>query len=573
MHHRPARSHHGQHFLESVAGERKIMFKFSRMWFGVLVLVLVGGLAHAGTFPGLTTPVLETRFADEPLGPIGLGGPELGQPVVLLNDLTAEVIEDGLGGRTLELDRDGGTNNQLAVFEFIGHPEYTSGLVYIDFELTLPRLDNYLVQIVRQGTLAGNFQNLRLSHLGDITIFAGGDSTNTSIGSYSAGDTLTFRFIYDMDERTYDVYLNDVIAASDRPFSVFHSIGIGRVAVGYQSTGNGGGFELGWLKVSRDVELDPVLNADFADKSLGQPLATGGAEVGEPVAMSSVLTTEVVEISPDNRGVYVERASGTIVADLRWKFLKEIELDDGQMLADVSIAAEHFTDYRLTLRGGTSVFYQIVFDSDGEIRRTFPGDLLLGTYSVGTMIRVRMLCDMVERHCSTALDDAVVDSERAMLGETPAIDNLITGKMGSTAPGTGFTLERVAVYSSQVFDTPADRYFVQQPSNALQGTAIVPAVSVRVDDQLGGAIAEPVEVTLELEGGDDAAVLANATAMTNDGVAVFSNLNIDRPGDGYRLRAQAADLPDTEQSLSDPFDIQAPEDSIFSDRWQATEAD
>lgn len=544
------------------------MSKFSRTWFGVLVLVLVGGFVHAGTFPGLTTPVLETRFADEPLGSIGLGGPELGQPVVLINDLTAEIIEDGQGGRTLELDRDGGTNNQLAAFEFIGHPEYTSGLVYIDFELTLPRLDNYLVQILRQGSLAGNFQNLRLSHLGDITIFAGGDSTNTSIGSYSAGDTLAFRFIYDMDERTYDVYLNDVIAASDRPFSVVQSIGIGRVAVGYQSTGVGGGFELGWLKVRRDVELDPVLNADFADKSLGQPIATGGAEVGEPVAMSSVLTTEVVEISPDNRGVYVERTSGTIVADVRWKFLNEVELDDGQMLADVSIAAEHFTDYRLTLRGGTSVFYQIVFDSDGEIRRTFPGDLLLGTYTIGTMIRVRMLCDMVERHCSTALDDAVVDSERAMVGETPAIDNLITGKMGSSTPGTGFTLERVAVYSSQAFDVPADRYFVQQPSTAVQGEAIAPTVTVRVEDLLGRAIAEPAEVTLELQGGDEAAVLANATTMTNDGLAVFSNLSIDRPGDGYQLRAQVADLPDTEQSLSDPFDIQLPEDIIFSDRWQ-----
>ena len=54
--------------------------------------------------------------------------------------------------------------------------------------------------------------------------------------------------------------------------------------------------------------------------------------------------------------------------------------------------------------------------------------------------------------------------------------------------------------------------------------------------------ARDVEVKLELSGDNDAKLAGDVTRRTASGVATFSDLRVNRPGD-YELRASAEGLP------------------------------
>jgi hypothetical protein len=80
--------------------------------------------------------------------------------------------------------------------------------------------------------------------------------------------------------------------------------------------------------------------------------------------------------------------------------------------------------------------------------------------------------------------------------------------------------------------------FAVQPSNTAVGAAISPAVKVLVVDNLGGAVpGATVKMTFAM--GPGSATLGGQTVQTTgtDGVAIFPNLSINKPGRSYELRA------------------------------------
>lgn len=79
------------------------------------------------------------------------------------------------------------------------------------------------------------------------------------------------------------------------------------------------------------------------------------------------------------------------------------------------------------------------------------------------------------------------------------------------------------------------------------------SVSVELQDSDGNILTgQPVEIALELASNPDGAGLNAAPVTTVDGVATFSDLQIDIPGTDYELVAHAVDLKD---AFSDPFDV------------------
>ncbi len=82
----------------------------------------------------------------------------------------------------------------------------------------------------------------------------------------------------------------------------------------------------------------------------------------------------------------------------------------------------------------------------------------------------------------------------------------------------------------------ANLSFQQQPSAAIAGIAISPAVTVKATDNLGNFI-DNAPITLEVAGGPGL-LTGTVTAMTNSaGIAVFGNLLLVTPG-GYTLVAK-----------------------------------
>ncbi len=102
--------------------------------------------------------------------------------------------------------------------------------------------------------------------------------------------------------------------------------------------------------------------------------------------------------------------------------------------------------------------------------------------------------------------------------------------------------------------SPATLAFVQQPSNALTGATISPAVQVAVEDSNGNIVAAATNpVTLTLVGGTGLG--GTLTVTPQNGIATFSNLTVSNAGSGYTLSATS---PSLTSATSTSFTITAP---------------
>jgi hypothetical protein len=130
--------------------------------------------------------------------------------------------------------------------------------------------------------------------------------------------------------------------------------------------------------------------------------------------------------------------------------------------------------------------------------------------------------------------------------------------------GTGYTLVASAAGltdgTSNAFNVSAGAaarlVFSTQPTNTRSRSAITPAVGVTVEDAHGNVVTSPaLNVTIGLGSNPSGGTLnGTLTAPTMSGVASFTNLSIDKKGDGYTLTANAGGLPTV---LSNAFNVGA----------------
>jgi hypothetical protein len=120
--------------------------------------------------------------------------------------------------------------------------------------------------------------------------------------------------------------------------------------------------------------------------------------------------------------------------------------------------------------------------------------------------------------------------------------------------GVGYTLTAVAPAltstvsaSFAVSSGPAVRlaFTLEPPSTTASGASLTPAVRVTVQDGLGNTVSGPASVTLALTpgSGTSGAILSGTTTVAAvAGVALFSDLSVDKAGTGYTLSATASGL-------------------------------
>jgi hypothetical protein len=148
-------------------------------------------------------------------------------------------------------------------------------------------------------------------------------------------------------------------------------------------------------------------------------------------------------------------------------------------------------------------------------------------------------------------------------------DGVAEGTLQAITPGTKVisavvngtvTIDQTA--SVEVVVTPtADRLtFLVQPADTEEDEIITPAVTVALVDDDGDVVPlSGVEIRLELieEDGEDSDDLeGDTTEITDDGVAVFPDLRVDRDDSDYRLRATAPERPELGSVDSETFDIE-----------------
>lgn len=147
-------------------------------------------------------------------------------------------------------------------------------------------------------------------------------------------------------------------------------------------------------------------------------------------------------------------------------------------------------------------------------------------------------------------------------------DGVAQGTLQGVVPGTRVVsavvngeIGIVETASVTVTATPTARRlaFLVQPQDAEEDEVIAPPVEVAVVDEGGDIVpVSGVEIRLELLRDDRNSneLEGTTTGVTDDGVAVFPDLRVDRDEDGYRLRATAPERPELESVDSETFDVE-----------------
>lgn len=96
--------------------------------------------------------------------------------------------------------------------------------------------------------------------------------------------------------------------------------------------------------------------------------------------------------------------------------------------------------------------------------------------------------------------------------------------------------------------------FTVQPRTSTAGTPITPPLEVTVQDASGKTVSDGAHVvTVALKSNPTGGVLAGTTTIVAaDGVAIFSDLSLEKAGDGYMLAAFSGTL---QGATSDPFAV------------------
>jgi hypothetical protein len=148
-------------------------------------------------------------------------------------------------------------------------------------------------------------------------------------------------------------------------------------------------------------------------------------------------------------------------------------------------------------------------------------------------------------------------------------NGVATGTLLSAVPGTKVvtavvngtvTLSRTAeVTVTDVSSVPVGLEFRVPPSDTREDEVILPAVEVAVVNAAGDVVPlSGIEIEVELLRNDKTSkeLEGDRTRSTEDGIAVFPDLEVDRDDDDYRLRASAPGLPQLGSVESSPFDVE-----------------
>jgi hypothetical protein len=151
----------------------------------------------------------------------------------------------------------------------------------------------------------------------------------------------------------------------------------------------------------------------------------------------------------------------------------------------------------------------------------------------------------------TGPDGVAIGTLQSVVSETKVVSAVVNGTV---------SIVETATVTVTAIPGPDHLEFLVQPSDTEEGELISPAVEVAIVDQQGIVLAlSGVEIEIELireEGRPSNELEGDRTRDTEDGIAVFPDLEVDRDDDGYRLRAFAPELPELGSVESSSFDVE-----------------
>lgn len=196
------------------------------------------------------------------------------------------------------------------------------GKLFISCELELEYPGEYRVVLRNEDPVGPTFFVLLFDAAGNVSWRDADDLTPTTIGFYPIGVPCDLEWEFDMDGGIYNFSFNGAPVVVGGTHGVVDE-GLGTLVVGHRDDGDTAGslrFDApSWTW--RPGAISEILHADFSSHPAGQPIGTGGAEQGEPIAIGGCVPTVEVGMPLGNKALLIPDGSDVGVASTRWEFL------------------------------------------------------------------------------------------------------------------------------------------------------------------------------------------------------------------------------------------------------------
>jgi len=223
-----------------------------------LALMLAPGLVSADF------TLLDANFDDKVVGdPIGMGGPDLGEPISVDVVLTAIVQDTPFATPALEFKYIDNPYAGSAIFEFVGGVSVDVGNVIVSFNVIFDSVDSYYMLVREQGGWGEKFCDLYTDTGGNLRLSDEAGYVGI-VGSYVVDQEYSFQFIFDTVNDTYDVLQDGTPLVEDRSHGIVGT-GIGRIAFKIvYSAAIGAEFTIDDLRVTAD-EYTAAIPSSFSE--------------------------------------------------------------------------------------------------------------------------------------------------------------------------------------------------------------------------------------------------------------------------------------------------------------------
>ena len=398
--------------------------------------------------------LLVADFDDKvPGSVIGTGGAAVGEPTEIIA-LDTEIIEISPGHNVLSVSNDlSSTSARPIRWQFLDNAEITEGLVIINYELTPSALDRYNLQVRESGSSASSFLTVTFDTSGGVSATDSNGAISLNSFSYAAGETQFITAVFDMDAKTSGLYINGTTLFTDRSHGITNR-GVGRMNTGFNSSSNGNPFIIDNIRVVTPFELPLILDVDLEDKTLGQPIGTGGAIHGEPVSVSPDVITEVIEFDMDNQALQIENDASGINSSVNWNFLYDSEIPAEGVAIELDVLFNSLDSYLIGVRESSGVlanYLTLRFFPDGSIGASDENGVIgfVGNYEANQLHRIRMIFDFVDGTYTALIDEELLIQDRSFnLINGGGIGSVFTGFRSDASDGAFFIIDDLQVGSS-----------------------------------------------------------------------------------------------------------------------------
>lgn len=166
------------------------------------------------------------------------------------------------------------------------------------------------------------------------------------------------------------------------------------------------------------ISGEVLLNANFDNKSIDQPIGTGGAAVGEPTDVNINVTAYVRDTPTPTPSLEISGGDTPTTGAVRFELLESLEITQGTVVVDVALWFIDDQKFFLSIKeqgGSVHTFAKVYTAVGGAVRLSDANGYygIIGSFTVGTTHQVRLVFDMDAGTYDVLLDGTPVVEDRS----------------------------------------------------------------------------------------------------------------------------------------------------------------